>query len=367
MKTAKLLQLLLLFPFCISAEEKLNERNFIECAPELTLCAGENEFCGPTYFFEGDFLYWTAREEGLAYASTSRAPENATASVSKGEVFSPNPEWSPGFKVGAGVLFPEDFWEVFANYTYSTFSTSGSAKTPSNPNDLLVSQWNLGSPATQNNPFLSFIPINTPITSAKSNWDLDFNVFDLMLRRNFFLGAKFYLQAQFGLKGTWQKQKYKLDFRNILFPPGVDVDQRIIARFESDIWGVGTRGGVEGAFVLTKSLHLYGNFALTPLLVHFDSQREDRIIVSTNPAIFDYDLILTKLRDEFYAIKGVFENELGLRYEYQRENKPTRFMVQLGFTSQLWSSVSAFYRRLDEVAHGDLSLYGLTVKGRIDF
>ena len=65
--------------------------------------------CDDTRFYFGvDFLYWSARQDELAYAVTSNIGTDLTPPIS-GKTYYLDFQWSPGFRIGAGVFLSQQF------------------------------------------------------------------------------------------------------------------------------------------------------------------------------------------------------------------------------------------------------------------
>ena len=68
-------------------------------------------------FLSAEYIYWRTNQQGLDYAVSGIAL-NAGSSERKGRVYSPRMEYSSGFKVGFGLKFRHDSWDLYANYTW---------------------------------------------------------------------------------------------------------------------------------------------------------------------------------------------------------------------------------------------------------
>lgn len=91
------------------------------CGPEgvITPNAGPCVINGADLFITAEFLYWTIRQDHLAFAfSTPEIIDPLVIPEGKGSVFHPDWEFNPGFKVGLGILFDHDGWDLYANYTW---------------------------------------------------------------------------------------------------------------------------------------------------------------------------------------------------------------------------------------------------------
>ena len=71
-------------------------------------------------------------------------------------------------------------------------------------------------------------------------------------------------------------------------------------------------------------------------------------------------------KNDYDALKGVIEFMIGLRYESWFSNERFHALLEAGWEEQLWISNSNFFR-IEENAHGDMTLHGLTIKARFDF
>ena len=243
----------------------------------VTYDAGPRVCDGANIFITADFLFWNAREDGLGYALTGSVNANATASVSsRGSVRHPDWEWDPGFKVGLGWNTMQDGWDLFAEYTWQRFNGSTDRVTnPTDPNNQLVNIWGMGGAGIGN---ATNLPPNQSIETASGKWDLHFNVIDLELGRNYYIGRWLKLRPHFGLKGTWQDQYYKVRYTQIDSPAQGSTTEWQMDQ-EQCQWAVGLRTGVDTSWQFTRSFSLFGNWALSPLYTSFDVTRKDRQIV----------------------------------------------------------------------------------------
>ena len=346
---------------CQNTSAAGNAPNYCEI---VTPNAGPRVCKGADIFFTADFIWWKAREEGLAFASSSKATPGATTSItSTGTVIAPNVDWEPGFKAGIGWNMPIDGWDIMLEYTWARFNGHTTSTATSDATNLVVSQRNVGAPNTAGSFFL---PINFPVTTAKGRWDLHFNAADLELGRNYFIGQFLSLRPHFGLKGTWQSQKFRADYLFQPAGPGV-IDLFPAMKQKFNMWAVGLRTGVDTAWYFTRNWSIFGDFAISSLYSSFNVRRTDSMVGESAIPQFNFDLILTKLRNRYDSLKGVIECMAGIRCEYWSSQERIHFMLEAGWEAQLWLDQNSFYARLDTVGHGDLTLHGLTIKARLDF
>jgi hypothetical protein len=133
-----------------------------------------------------------------------------------------------------------------------------------------------------------------------------------------------------------------------------------------DYWGFGVRVGMNNAWYFFRNLCLFGDFAISGLWSKFDIDRKDFVTPNFTSAP---TTILTgrNTENEVHSLKAVLELTMGLRYDIWWNEDNYHFGVQAGWEEQLWFSHNQHYKQLEEAAHGDLCLQGLTIKARFDF
>lgn len=336
----------------------------VPCARGVTFEAGPSVCNGWNVFVTADFLYWTAKEDGLAYASTGSATAGAVADVPKrGSVRHPKMDWEPGFKVGLGWNMPIDGWDLFSQYTrFSTSNGTDQSVDPSNPNNQLVNFWGIGGSGIGN---ATNLPPNQSTNSAESKWNLDYNVVDLELGRNGYIGRKLAIRPSFGLRGTWQNQDYKVAYVTPpLGGPGDFVEWEM--KQNLDMWAIGLRTAMNTSWEFNRYFSLVFNGAFSVLMTHFEITRKDSQKAFNDPNVLLSDLDLFHSTNDYYTLKPVVDFFIGLRGDYWMQNERFHIRLEAGWEESLWISQNNFFR-LEENAHGDLALHGLTVKLRADF
>ncbi len=308
---------------------------------EITPCAGPRVACGADLFVTVDFIYWRSGMDGLAYATTGNGANIAPANPGTGSVRHPDFGWDPGFKIGLGYNLGHDCWDIFAEYTYLRPSASDSV---SNTAQTLVSLW-------------SFDNVNTtPLASARGSWDLDFNVVDLELGRNYFISRYLTLRPHFGLKGTWMCNDFATS--NVDF-----ADNTIVNRFTvgQDYWAVGLRTGLDTVWYFNKYFGIFGDFALSAIWGEFDVTRRER---ATTAGVITSQ---SNYNNDFYSLKEVFEIVLGLQGDIWFSDDSFHLGFNAGWEMQYWPDQNQYFKLSEEAAHGDLFFMGLTLGVRFDF
>ncbi len=297
-----------------------------------------------------EFIYWTAREDHLAFAFKEPTESSGTV-TGQGRVFDPDWNFEPGFKIGFGVLQNHDGWDVYANYTWLRVRNT---KKTIDSDDPITEQ---------------ITPIGTfgaggglsNIDQISARWQLDFNVVDLELGRNFFISQCLTLRPYFGLKGTWQDQDFLTNSRGIF--------ESILSVGETkdclDYWGVGILAGLDSAWHLTRSLSFLGEVAVSALWERFkvDSKSSNAPIVVGMREPFTF----LNVENNFFTIKPILELYLGLRWETWFCCDSYHFSFEGGWEIQWWADQNQFFSTIHESRLGDLYLQGVTLKIRLDF
>ncbi|MCB1115487.1 MAG: autotransporter outer membrane beta-barrel domain-containing protein [Chlamydiia bacterium] len=334
---------------------------------EITPDAGPRVAQGTDLFVTANFIWWRVSQDGLDYATngfvSGGAPADAPFSnnAQKGYMQSVGKDWSPGFKVGLGMNLDHDGWDLYLKYAWLHANDSSSI---AGKNVALVTFALSGG---ENGPLS-----RTTDGSAKSHWDLHFNVLDLELGRNFSLSQFLNMRPYIGLKGTWQCQNQTVRLFGNGFTVEVAEAQNnrlsvtgpFVTKQAQDTWGVGIRGGFNLSWLLSRSWSLYGDLSWTALMTSYHKLRRIDtlydITTSGKQVTGNYDNPTT------YHVNPIAELELGLRWDTYFANGDYHFLIQAGWEEQMWLSWLRPIELIDEVSH-DLSFHGLNLKFRFDF
>ncbi|MCB1107876.1 MAG: autotransporter domain-containing protein [Chlamydiia bacterium] len=316
--------------------------------------AGPRVEHGIDAFITGDFIYWTARMDGLAYVITGQGDQ--INSVGKGSAKYPDWRWSPGFKGGIGLNLPHDDWDVYAEYTW--YQSSAINATNIRGNGMLP-PWNISS-------ILSLLENNSSITQARGKWDIHFYAIDLSLGRNYFISRFLALRPFASLKWGWVNQDYRV--RYLL--ETTNVDSTVSMKNDQDYWGIGLRSGLNTSWHIDTSWSFYANVALSALWSQFEIDRQDTRTDTRNGGTPQPNttIVVFNSEDSFHTIKGVIEFGMGLRGEWWFSDNRYHFMIQGGWEEQLWLNHNHLLKtHFTQSDHGDLILQGMTIKLRFDF
>jgi len=311
----------------------------------ITPNAGPCVACGWDVHLTAEFLYWTARQDHLGFTLAERFDDQDNV-ISKGKIFHPDWNFRPGFKIGFGILQDHDGWDVYANYTWFHVRNT-KRKVTAGENDQFTHVVI---------PLEPFFP--QPGDFEEASWELDFNVVDFEVGRNFFISRCLTLRPHFGLKGTWQKQDFPF-FSSITEMTTnflTNVDQK------SDYWGIGPCAGLDSSWHF-GCFSFLGEVAVSGLWERFELDYKETTFDSSD----DSTTIDSNFENEFQTIKPVLELFLGFRWETWFCCDNYHFGIDGGWEIQWWGDQNQFYGDTTETLLGDLYLHGLTLKFRLDF
>ena len=305
---------------------------------DITPSAGPRVIDGYGIFITGDYIYWTAHEDNLAFATTG--VRNDTGGPSKkGRKYTPRFKYDSGLKVGVGFNFGHDKWDMYIDYTW--FNPHHSHKRVYE---------NAGSPLTNTIP-LALQKAYMGLYSASAAWSLNFNVFDWELGRNFYVSKFLSMRPFFGLKGTWQKQSMHVDY-SFRGQGGVR------SQNQNNFSGIGPRAGVDTAWHFPGTWSFFADLAFSAIWGAFYIEREDYLLSSGKNSINEVE--------SFHSTKPVMELGIGIRKEEWFHHDRYHFSLQVGWETQIWYSQNQFSFN-PNASSGDLNIQGVTVKGRFDF
>jgi hypothetical protein len=322
---------------------------------EITPNAGPRVAHGADVFITADFIYWKAVQEGTDVGTTGGVVSSDNSSLvnaSRGTIRSVGNAWASGFKVGLGLNLFHDGWDLYSQYTWLQ---------PDNSTGLTHT-----------------LPIETSTlslgyTSASAHWSFHFNTLDLELGRNFYLSQFLTMRPFIGLKGTWQKQDTRSHYYNT---NGFDVASSVNitgpynVHQRNHVWGLGTRGGFDISWYLSKNWSVFGNMAWTALWTNYTKlTRKDTVDNTDGTGNGNSPVQVNLARNNYYTVRWIGESELGLRWETWFSDDNYHFAVQAGWEEQVWLNWSTPLPEAGIRASNwkNLNFQGLNLKLRFDF
>lgn len=358
--------LIFILPFSLSAfQPSESDQETIRKVPAkktdwITLNQGPHIQGGINTFLTGDFIYWTARMDGLSFAASGLG--NQQTNVAPGHLYDPNWKWDSGFKVGLGHNLPHDQWDIYLEYTWIESRADRTIT-----GNTIDPKWNVSDLES----FISRSLLPNAIESAKGNWSLRFNVIDLELRRNFYVSPYLSLRPYIGMKTTWQDINYQVTYQT-RFTDQIS-KSRLHMENDADFWGIGMRTGTDTTWHIDSVFSIYGSFAISALWSQYETVREDKRLDSNSPYPNPTPELNTEIntyhtQKDFHTLKGILEFEIGIRAEWWMRDSRYHYLIQAGWEEQLWVNHNPFIKtHFVESTSGDMILQGFVLKMRFDF
>jgi hypothetical protein len=308
---------------------------------------------GANIFITGDFLYWQAHENGLSYVLKTQGSDIGNNAKTKEMHF----QYDPGFRVGLGWNTPHDGWDLYANWT--SFVTKAHGEETAGSKTLTPIFGNRHQAFT----FANYLP-----KSAKAHWNLNLNLVDVELGREFFVSKWLTLRPFAGLRSAWINQRMHTEYKGM--QPTSSSFVSLVDHMTSKYWGIGIRPGLNTQWGLGCGFSFYGNASLSLLYGYFH-QKQHEYSKNTYTDLVDY----VDLKHSNRVGRAFAETQLGIRWEHMFANDHGHFSIQAGWENLMFFGMNQFERLYfisngvyDYVANqGDLTIQGYTLSIRFDF
>jgi hypothetical protein len=302
---------------------------------------------GFNLFATGDFLYWKANENGLAFADSVNGHKHT--------IEEPSFKWNPGFRIGLGHNMTHDDWDAYVSWTCFHDRATKNVDRPSNGE--LIPSWI--------HPVL--VPSGvTTVNSAKSHLRLHINLIDIELGREFYVSKFLDMRPFFGLRSSWVQQRYRVDYKGFPTVPNFSEFETIMKNY---YWGLGVRGGLNTRWFLGADCSLYANAAISAAYGHFRVTHNEQ---AENAA--GEETAFFRSLDRFSGLRAITDLALGFRWDTMFDEDRFHLALYAGWEQHVFFSQNQLmqYVDLNEPAlfftnKGNLTLNGLTVGGRFDF
>lgn len=308
---------------------------------------------GWNMFFNAEFLYWTAKEDGLYYAQNGYTgvtdtpiPPNESSTIFNGHLAKVHPHFRPGFRIGFGGNMEYDEWDILVNWTWFQSTAHGHKHGP------LLTLW--GTP-----PVSGQAQASRTASSANADWDLLLNLFDAEMGRSFWVGRHLSVRPFMGLRGAWIDQHFHIHY-DLATTPGITLKTKAL----SDFSGGGLRVGTDFRFTLLGGWSLYGLASGSLLYGFYDA----KFVAKSD------DVTAAKAKDGFRQAAANAQLEMGFRWDSYFHKDRYHLGLYAGWEQNIWfgaNKMNHFFGSLGEgnleQMNGDLTLSGGTFGLRFDY
>lgn len=326
-------------------------------------------------------LYWNAHQDGMEYAVDSKVqsstPEDRVRIIDA-EYLNPSFDWNWGFKAGLGYNSTCDGWDFGIVWTRYNGSASSHNEAENDDNHTLLPLWtNFSTNPNDNNVV---IPIFA--TDIQTQWNLNLDLVDLELGREFWNSKRLALRPHIGLRIARVKQSFEIEHKGGSWSEtGMtgDVAQSNKVDLDNDFKGIGIRGGLNSVWNLGCGWALYGDTALSIIYGRFhvdhDEMNRDTAAPFSKSKFFES-------KDTFRASRLVADLGLGIQWSSLFCDCQYGLTVKLGWENhlfldqnQMWrvtkvgylDDPSADYSNSFSQRRGDLDTQGWTLAVIFDF
>jgi hypothetical protein len=294
-------------------------------------------------FFSVAPVYWKADGQGLALGIESSSPQNLRRSQVKNLHF----EWDFGFEVGLGYRIPHDLWSFSLNlkHLHTTAESSAHAK----EGGALFPLWTF--PSSSGSQFAE---------KAHGHWRLHLGLLDFLMEKQLRCSRFLSLFPQVGLRSSWIRQKYNLEYS------GGNFSGEETVRMKNKFWGIGPAIGMRSDWTMVRHVSLFAD-----------------LLASINYGQFylhqDEDQTETKLK--VLGLHGIYKQSIwmaditaGIRWSQFYSGTLKHVSVEIAWDqiflygqNQHMQFVSSQEKGMMVSNQGDLALIGFHVKAQFDF
>ncbi|MEL7430942.1 MAG: Lpg1974 family pore-forming outer membrane protein [Chlamydiota bacterium] len=299
---------------------------------------------------EGRFLYWEAREEGLALGKIKPSQKSLD-----NEVLQQDYAFKPGFNLSLMFQLSRSNWDT--TFSYTQFDSMIHTKIQGKNTEVILS------------PF--FDPI-IELERLESDWTLKLTLLDTELGKTCFLGEHFFYRPFIGLRFYLLNQKLFLD--GYPFPVGLFMNPALAsvtfysqtANHWSRSHSLGPRVGTDLDFLLGYGLQAHCNVASSIVYFNYDASAQRSIDLEE-----DIETKITINNDAF--LRALSEISTGLSFGGHLFHEQLYVDVGIFFDAKVFSGHNPFSDLLRNLSnqingyYGNLYFWGLSCALRSEF
>lgn len=249
-------------------------------------------------------------------------------------------DFQSGFRVGFGTHLPDfDGWEIDVNYTRFIPEQSRSV---------------------QGSVYPLFLFQGASVSEAHGHWKISLQSLDVELGKVYYLTKTLIFNPFFGLKGAWLYQHAHFHYRGGFVPVGETFD----VYFKNHFKGAGPLLGTKINWQLGAGFGLFGNVAAALLAGQFHNEQTQHQLNGAETVDF---------HSGFNLVSPVLQLVAGVAWDRNFHQEQCHIGLSAGFESQyFWAQNQTEQFTADTQPTyvrqgGDLSFYGMTLRGRFDF
>jgi len=281
-------------------------------------------------------LYWNAHQDGMEYAVDSKVentPNESRTNIIDAKYLNPSFDWNWGFKAGIGYNSTCDGWDFGIVWTRYNGSASSHDEAEESDNHTLLPIWsNYGSESRADLPIFA--------TDIETNWDLDLDLVDLELGREFWNSKRLALRPFIGLRIARVRQSFEIEHKGGSWSDPTPTLNNTVD-LDNDFKGVGIRGGLNSVWNFGCGWALYGDTALSIIYGRFHVDHDEMNRSSAAP--FSKQKIFEST-DTFRASRLVADLGLGIQWSSLFCDCQYGLTVKLGWENHLFLDQNQMWR-----------------------
>ena len=300
-----------------------------------------------TFNFFGDFLYWKASLDGVAYATTAVSVVNpdGTAGFNRFKTKTAHFDYDPGFIIGAGIGLPYDNWDIGTQWL--RFHTEGNDHARGSRSEAP------GHPVILDT--IGMIePLPSPPSRARADCSIHLDVLDFVLGRSFLWSKYFNFRPFAGLRAAWVDIDWDIAFTRA-------IDAAAYLDVDNDFDAIGFIGGFESEWTLYKGFGLF-SYSSASLIYGKSSERtqEKFFLKGAKQPLTAHN--------SAHTVKAVFDLVLGLKWVIRFKDHYA-FHLRAGYDFFYWPSVTqkTVIQNSRIRDRADLSFEGLILGAKFEF
>ncbi len=300
---------------------------------------------------EGDFaitiagLYWISHQDGMEFAVENEVFVDWNPMLEEIEVLNtlvdadyktPNFKWDYGYKLGASYAGCHDGWDIGLLWTHFEGKSEGHVEAEKNDNSALIALWSSYSPPQGSVLYARDI---------RENWNLDLNLIDIELGREFWTSKYLTLRPFMSLRIAYIDQNFVLEHKGGSWSINDNALQDIPlsnhVRLENDYKGVGLRAGLDSVWHIGCGCGIYGNLAASIIYGRFSVDHQERLRGTEKPFA---KMRILEAEEHFRASRGILDLALGVQFNRVFCDCCYTFTARLGWEQHLFFHQNQLWR-----------------------
>lgn len=316
--------------------------------------------CPRDFYFHIDGLAFQAKQDGMEFAIQAKQDGGLPiAPITYGKVIgfgfsdgSGDWDFNPGARVGMGFYLDHDAWNIDLDWTWVHVTNYKSVH--ADHNSVLIPLWLFGSSDSVSGLFGS---------RANAKWNVSYNVFDLSLKKPYYVSRYLILNPFFGARFADIDQHF-----SVRYSGETPFYEAIHHGEQNEFRGAGARFGVNSDWILGKGWWLFANMSASILAGKFDVHQNMTVNLShTDTDGFD-------IHSDYYQNTPNMEFAIGLAWSTSFDCNRYRIGLRAAYEFIEWwdqLNMRKFFSAnpgyaTDVVSRGNFTMNGFSLRLQFD-